>query len=220
MASSAFLGPFTMELKSNALDGQPSNPLDKFVAVPVPSPGRGEAPPAIPQALLDGPGEDQAADHAQLGKAATHAALGAGDVRPQLHAQETRSGPQRCTRARLAERRMPPELGQAPSLLSPLRDESLVRAGQTAQSGDGLRLGPVLVALALGRADRDTRHLGQQVRAVACDLPQFGCSGGLLVVRQASPAGVPLGYAVRRAPSSRSRSGPRRSRAIRPGSNM
>jgi hypothetical protein len=55
---------------------------------------------------------------------------------------------------------------------------------------------------------------GQQVGAVACDLSQFRCSGGLLRLGQAAPPGMPPGGTVKRGSPQpvRARSG--RSRAI------
>jgi hypothetical protein len=108
-----------------------------------------------------------------------------------------RSGAPRCA-PWLAERRQPRGPGPALTLVDPSRDQGLVGAGQAAQFRHGLSLPLILRALAFAGAQREPGGLGQQVGAAACDLSQFGRSGGLLRLGQAAPPGMPPGGAVKR----------------------
>jgi len=95
----------------------------------------------------------------------------------------------------VAERWHPRGLGPAPSPFCPLRDLIDVGARCGAQQRHGLSLGLVLRALALGGAQRDPGHLGQQVAAVAGYLLRFGYSGGPVGFGHGAPPGMAGGRA-------------------------
>jgi len=81
------------------------------------------------------------------------------------------------------------------SFQGPRRDQVLVGTCHPAQFRYGLPLGPVLLALTLGGAEREPGGFCQQVGAAVGDFPELRRSGGFLVVGQGAPAGVPLGDA-------------------------
>jgi len=99
-----------------------------------------------------------------------------------------------CT-ARSAECRPACHLGPLAADLGPPRDQGLAGASHPAQFRYGLPLGHVLLALPLGRAERDPSHPGQQVGAVTGDLAQLRRAGRLPVLGQGTPAGLPPGRA-------------------------
>lgn len=105
----------------------------------------------------------------------------------------TRSGSAWCT-ARPAEWRQLSGLGAA-ALLDPPRDQRLVGASHPAQFGHGLPSDLVLLAPALGRAEREPGDFGQQVATVPGDLAQLCRCGGFLGCGQAAPPGMAEGNA-------------------------
>jgi hypothetical protein len=88
---------------------------------------------------------------------------------------------------------MPPELGPAPALLDPSRDQGLIATRGGAQLSRGPR--SRLIESPLTGADQDARHLGQQIRAVAGYLAELRHRHGELGFGQGAPAGVALGDA-------------------------
>ena len=90
-----------------------------------------------------------------------------------------------------AVRRLACGLGPAPSFGGPLRDEGVVGSGEPAQGG-GLA-GERLIVPALCRALEDAAHLGQKVGPACGKVAEFSHRGGLLVLGEVAPSGVPGG---------------------------
>jgi hypothetical protein len=91
----------------------------------------------------------------------------------------------------------------------PLRDQRLVSTSHPAQFRDCLPPGLILLAVALSRAERQPRDLGQQVAAIPGHPVEFPHSGRFLGFGQPAPPGMPAAIPSSRAMSSRSRSGAR-----------
>ena len=86
-----------------------------------------------------------------------------------------------------------PDLGPAPALPDPSRDQALVGTGGDEQLSRGLR--SRLVQAAFAETELDARLLGQQVRAIAGHLAQLGDRCGDLILGGLAPAGMPPGDA-------------------------
>jgi len=78
----------------------------------------------------------------------------------------------------------------------PLRDQRLVGTSHPAQFRDRLPLGLILLAVALSRAERQPRDLGQQVGAIPGDPVEFRHPGRFVGLGQPAPPGMPAGDTV------------------------
>jgi hypothetical protein len=117
-----------------------------------------------------------------------------GLLAPQESGRTRSRAPRRVTWA--AERRPARHLGPFPPDLGPPRDQRLVGSGHDVELGDGRGPGSVLVTIALGCADLDAGHLGQEIPALLGHVPELVGTLGLLGLSQVAPASMTAGDAA------------------------